>query len=245
MFTAKRGAVVVLISTLVLLASLAVVVSARPRGRASARLDNVVTQNALTLIEQGREIFRFDTFGDEVFWGDTLQLHRAIAGDALGGVGTGLTPKKALELGLKVDLDALPKKVRRQIKAGTIDVEDPATTLALLQLNAVVGVTGFFKPDGSLGSVGIQCAICHSTVDDALAPGIGRRLDGWANRDLDIGKIAALAPNLQPVADLLGVGVPAVQQVLESWGPGKFDAELLLDGQSIPTLIPPRSASRG
>ena len=236
----SRSTTVALIAVAGLLASL-VLVSARPRGRDRnlSRFDSLITQNALALIEQGRQIFRYDTFGDEVFWGDTLQLHRAIAGEALGGVGDGLTPQMALDLGLKVDLDALPKRVRRQLKAGTIDLDAPASTLALLQVNAVVGVTGFFNEDGSLRSVGIQCAICHSTVDDALGAGIGRRLDGWANRDLDIGKIAALPPNLQPVADLLKVDVPTVKAVLESWGPGKFDAELLLDGQSIPTLIPP------
>jgi hypothetical protein len=81
-------------------------------------------------------------------------------------------------------------------------------------------------------------------VDNSLAPGIGRRLDGWANRDLNIGLIASLAPNLQPVADLLSLGgskveVATVKQVLRSWGPGKFDASLLMDGKSAPTLIPP------
>jgi hypothetical protein len=125
-------------------------------------------------------------------------------------------------------------------------LNDPAVTLALLKLNAVVGLTGFFRPDGSLQSVGIQCALCHSTVDNAFAPGIGRRLDGWANRDLNVGAIVALSPNLQPVADVLEVSVPTVKAVLNSWGPGKFDAELFMDGKAFrpdgktaATLIPP------
>jgi hypothetical protein len=124
--------------------------------------------------------------------------------------------------------------------------DDPATTLALLRHNAVVGLTGFFNSSGGLRSVGIQCALCHSTVDDSVAPGIGHRLDGWANRDLNIGAIVSLAPNLQPVADLLSVDVPTVQKVLMAWGPGKFDAELFLDGKgfrpdgkSAATPIPP------
>ena len=104
--------------------------------------------------------------------------------------------------------------------------------LALLKLNAVVGVTGFFNPDGSLSSMGIQCALCHSTVDDSFAPGIGKRLDGWANRDLNVGAIVALAPDLTPVQTLLGVSRATVETVLHSWGPGKFDAELFLDGKA-------------
>ncbi len=124
-------------------------------------------------------------------------------------------------------------------------LDDPAVTQLLLQEKSVVGVTGLFSGN-SLSSIGIQCAFCHSTVDDSLAPGIGKRLDGWANRDLNVGAIVALAPNLQPVADLLGVDVETVRTVLMSWGPGKFDAELFLDGKafqpdgrSAATLIPP------
>jgi len=133
-----------------------------------------------------------------------------------------------------------------QLKQGKVNLDDPATTLALLKLNAVVGVQGFFTADGkALRSVGITCAFCHATVNDAIAPGIGQRLDGWANRDLNVGAIVALAPNLQPVATLLGTDVPTVQKVLNSWGPGKFDAELFLDGKafrpdggSAATLLP-------
>jgi len=189
--------------------------------------------NAAQMIIEGRRIFRFDTFGDEAFWGDTLLLHEAIEGEKLGGVGPGVSPVVALNAGLKVDVDALPKALINQLKQGQVNLNDPATTLELLRLNAVVGVTGFFENPGKLRSIGLQCAICHSTVDNSLTFGIGRRLDGWTNRDLNIGAIAALAPNLQPVADLLGVHVATVRTVLNSWGPGKFDAELFLDGKAF------------
>jgi hypothetical protein len=209
-------------------------------------VDEAITRHGESLVEQGREIFRFDTFGDEEFWGDTLGLHRAIEGERLGGVGSGVSPATALAVGLKVDQDALPPGLLQQIKAGKVNLSDPAVTVALLKLNAVLGVTDFFKPDGTLKSVGIQCAFCHSTVDNASAPGIGHRLDGWANRDLNVGAIIGLSPNLQPVADALGVDVATVKTVLASWGPGKFDAELFLDGKafrpdgkSAAMLIPP------
>ncbi|HSM86820.1 MAG TPA: hypothetical protein VLT16_11735 [Candidatus Limnocylindrales bacterium] len=198
------------------------------------------------LAEQGRQVFRYDTFGDQDFWGGTLGLHQAIEGAKFGGVGPGVSPATALAVGLKVDQDALPAALVQQIKLGNVDLNDPATTLALLKLNAVIGVTGFFNTDGSLKSVGIQCALCHSTVDNAFAPGIGHRLDGWPNRDLNVGAIVGLSPNLQPVADLLQVDVPTVKTVLNSWGPGHFDAELFMDGKafrpdgkSASTLIPP------
>jgi Cytochrome c len=207
-------------------------------------VDATITQNGGLLVEQGRQIFRFDTFGDQDYWG-VLGLHRAIEGAKLGGVGPGVSPATALAVGLKVDQDALPLAVVRQIKAGQVNLNDPAVTLLLLKLNAVVGLTGFFEPNGTLQSVGIQCALCHSTVDNAFAPGIGHRLDGWANRDLNVGAIVGLSPNLQPVADVLEVDVPTVKAVLNSWGPGKFDAELFMDGKafrpdgkSAATLIP-------
>jgi hypothetical protein len=198
------------------------------------------------LVAQGRRIFRFDTFGDQAFWGDTLHLHRAIAGAAHGGVGPGVSPKTALSVGLKVDVDALPGPVRSAIVNGQVNLDDPAVTLTLLKLNSVVGVKGIFDRSGRLNSVGIECALCHSTVDDSLAPGIGHRLDGWANRDLNVGAIIGLSPNLQPVASLLHTDVATVHRVLDAWGPGKFDAELFLDGKafqpdgrSAATLIPP------
>jgi hypothetical protein len=211
-----------------------------------SEFDRVISENTQQMIEEGRQIFRSDTFGDEAFWGDTLKLHQAIAGAKLGGVGPGVSPKTALAVGLKVDVDALPPALVEQLKAGKVDLDNSATTLALLKLNAVVGLTGFFNEQGTLRSLGIQCAICHSTVDDSLAPGIGHRLDGWPNRDLNVGAIIALAPDLKVVTDLLGVDDATVRKVLNSWGPGKFDAELFLDGKafrpdgkSAATLIPP------
>lgn len=198
------------------------------------------------IFSQGKKVFRFDTFGDQAFWGDTLHLHQAIEGAKLGGVGPGVSPITALAVGLKVDEDALPNSLVQALRAGHVDLNDPATTLGLLKLNAVVGVTGFFDDNGTLKSVGIQCALCHSTVDDAFAPGIGHRLDGWANRDLNVGAIVSLAPNLQPFADLLGVDQTTVRKVLNSWGPGHFDAELEFDGKAFrpdgktsAVLIPP------
>src|SRR6185437_5364312 len=205
-----------------------------------------VEANAQQKVAQGRHIFRFDTFGDEAFWGGTLKLHQAIEGSKFGGVGPGISPRLALMLGLKVDADALPHDVQEQIKHGTISLNDPATTLALLRLNAVVGITGVFNGNNTLSSVGIQCALCHSTVDDSFAPGIGHRLDGWANRDLNVGAIIAAAPDLTAFATLLDTDQATVRKVLLSWGPGKFDAELALDGKafrpdgkSAAVLIPP------
>src|SRR6516162_379094 len=135
------------------------------------------------LLAQGRETFRFDTFGDQDFWGGTLQLHKAVEGARFGGVGPGISPRLALQLGLKVDVDALPPSLREDLKNGKVNLDDPAVTLALLKLNSVVGLTGYPDTSGGLKSIGIQCALCHSTVDDSLLPGIGHRLDGWANRD--------------------------------------------------------------
>jgi hypothetical protein len=207
--------------------------------------------NAVQLVGQGRDVFRFDTFGDEAFWGGVLQLHTAIEGAAAGGVGPGLSPKMALQLGLKVDADALPPNLLVQIQHGAVNLDDPAVTLVLLKLNAVVGLTGFFNSSGTLQSIGIQCALCHSTVDNSLPalcanvitpnPGtgcVGRRLDGWANRDLNVGAIVALAPDLTAFVHLLNVTQPGITQadvrtVLNSWGPGKFDAELILDGKAF------------
>jgi hypothetical protein len=196
-------------------------------------VDAAISLHGESLVEQGRQIFRYDTFGDQDYWGGSLGLHQAIAGVKLGGVGPGVSPATALAVGLKVDQDALPPGLVQKIQAGQVNLNDPAVTLALLKLNAVVGLTGFFKRDGTLQSIGIQCALCHSTVDNAFAPGIGHRLDGWANRDLNVGAIVGLSPNLQPVADVLGVSVSTVQAVLGSWGPGKFDAELILDGKAF------------
>ena len=220
--------------------------SAQDYSSAVSPADRAMEANDDRMIAEGRRTFRFDTFGDEGFWGDTLHLHQAIAGGKLGGVGSGVSPRTALSVGLKIDVDALPAGLVSALKRGQVNLDDPATTLALLELNSVVGLTGFFNNQGNLQSVGIQCALCHSTVDNSFAPGIGHRLDGWANRDLNVGAIVALSPTLKPVADLLGTDEAAVRSVLNSWGPGHFDAELFIDGKafrpdgkSAATLIPP------
>jgi cytochrome c553 len=171
-------------------------------------------------VAQGRTIFRFDTFGDETFWTDTLRMHEVIR--------TSVSPATALSVGLKVDADALPAEVKAGILNGTIDLTAPATTVALLKLGAVVGVVG--TVDGStLTRVGVTCALCHSTVDNSFAPGIGSRLDGWPNRDLNVGAIVALSPT--PTA--------AQKAVYNSWGPGKYDPRFNIDGENIPVVIPP------
>ncbi|HKP57660.1 MAG TPA: hypothetical protein VJV78_13105 [Polyangiales bacterium] len=214
-------------------------------GMQRAQNDPVV-QSARAMIEAGRQTFRHDTFGDEAFWGGTLRIHETLKGAALGGVGPGVSPETALAVGLKVDRAALPRSLIRDLRAGRVDLTAPATTIALLKLNAVVGVTGIFDAQGeALTSVGIQCALCHSTVDNSLAEGIGNRLDGWPNRDLNVGAVISLSPDLSSVAKLLGVSQDVLRSVLASWGPGKFDAEVFLDakavrpdGGSAATLIP-------
>ncbi len=186
-------------------------------------------------VPDGREIFRFDTFGDEQFWTGFLRMHEVIATVA---------PETALAVGLKVDVEALPPEVVAAIQAGEVDLEDPAVTLALLQLDAVVGVKGTVSPAGTLTSVGITCALCHSTVDDSLAPGIGRRLDGWANTDLDVGTIVSLSPVLDE----------ATKAEFRAWGPGKYDPRhhafdgtslIPLNSPSLPIVIPPIYGLRG
>ncbi|HVR29791.1 MAG TPA: hypothetical protein VMS86_09690 [Thermoanaerobaculia bacterium] len=219
------------------------------RAKKAAKLsedDRSIGAHAQQMIEEGRRIFRYDTFGSEAFWGDALRLHQAIAGEKHGGVGGGVSPKTALAVGMKVDVDALPAALQKDLKTGKVDLDDPATTIALLELDAVVGVKGVFDDSGKLTSLGLRCAFCHSTVDDSLAPGIGHRLDGWANRDLNVGKIVSLAPNLEPFTELLGVDRATVEKVLLSWGPGRYDAELDKDGKAFRpdggqagTLIPP------
>jgi hypothetical protein len=216
------------------------------RAKRLSQIDRRINAHAEDMVENGRQIFRFDTYGSEAFFGDALQLHKAIAGAKNGGVGPGVSPKTALAVGLKVDSNALPGQLKAQLKAGKVNLDDPATTLALLKLNAVVGLTGKFDDAGKITSLGTQCALCHSQVDDSFAPGIGKRLDGWANRDLNIGVILSLAPNLKPFTDLLGVDEATVRKVFTSWGPGRFDAVLDKDGKAFRpdggqagTLIPP------
>ena len=176
------------------------------------------------LVAQGKEIFRFDTFGDEQYWTDTLRMHEVIE--------SAVSPRAALGVGLRVDVDALPQSIRDALAAGQVDLDDPAVTVALLKLDAVLGVKGEVAQVNGvdrLVRVGITCALCHSKVDDSFAPGIGHRLDGWPNTDLDPGAIVALSP-----------AVPAATKaVLTSWGPGKYDPRINFDGQSTPLVLPP------
>jgi hypothetical protein len=200
-----------------------------------------INNNAKDMLDKGKAVFRFETFGDEIFWTDKLQLQKALVSEEHGGIGKGLLPKDAIAAGLKVDLKLLPEFLKQKIKEGKF-LDDPLVTLELLRLNAVVGVIAKF--DGKkIKSVGITCASCHSTVDSES--GIGNRLDGWPNRDLNVGAIVSMAPDLSIYEKLLGVDNATVKKVLASWGPGKFDAELNLDGKafrpdgkSAATLIP-------
>jgi hypothetical protein len=168
----------------------------------------------------GQEIFRFDTFGDEQLWTDVLRLHEAVQT---------LDPETALSVGLKVDVDALPPDVVEALRANSVNLKDPAVTRLLLQLDAVVGVIGKVSDSGQLTSIGITCALCHSNVDDSLMTGIGSRLDGWANHDLDVGKIAGLAP-----------GLPAAFKTeFDKWGPGMYDPRHhAFDGMNVIELHP-------
>jgi mono/diheme cytochrome c family protein len=182
----------------------------------------------------GQAIFRFDTFGDEQLWTDVLQMQHAVAN---------VSPATALSVGLKVDSDALPASVVSAIQAGQVDLNDPAVTVQLLKLNAVVGIVGKVAgANNTLATVGITCALCHSTVDNSVAPGIGRRLDGWPNRTLNVGAIVALSP---------AVGDKAPFQ---SWGPGRYDPRFhIFDGvnlipihsPTVPVVIPPAFGLQG
>jgi hypothetical protein len=203
-----------------------------PTPPSRAPWDDTVDGHAAKMMAEGRRTFRYETFGSEAFWGDQLRLHEAVVGEKNGGVGPGISPRAALKLGLKVDMAALPADVVAGVKSGDVSLEDPATTIALLKLDAVVGVRAFFR-EGEKVTMGLTCAVCHSTVDDAFAPGIGRRLDGWPNQDLDVGRIVLASPNLKPVLDLLQIDAATAKKVLEAWGPGKYDAELNLDGKGF------------
>ena len=177
----------------------------------------------------GRQIFRYDTFGDEQLWTNVLRMHEAVAK---------VPPTTALAVGLKVDVDALPPAVIDAIKAGQVDLTNPAVTVELLRLNAVVGVRGSVSDSGELTSVGITCALCHSSVDDSFAKGIGHRLDGWANTDLNVGAIVSLSPVLDD----------ATKAEFRKWGPGMYDPRhhafdgtqlISLNTPSVPIVIPP------
>ena len=191
--------------------------------------DNSSTGQA-ALVAQGQQIFRFDTFGDETQWTDTLRLHEVIR--------TAVDPTTALSVGLKVDAEALPPAVVQGIQNKTISLTDPATTVALIKLNAVVGVKGTVETvngKDTLTRVGVTCALCHSTVDNSFSKGIGKRLDGWPNRDLNPGAIIALSPALSA----------AQKAVYNSWGPGKYDPRFNLDGKNGPQVIPPAYGLKG
>src|SRR5262245_26209925 len=175
-------------------------------------------------LTEGQRIFRFDTFGDEKFWTDTAQMNQVVQ--------SAVSPALALKVGLKVDAEAIPADVAQAIKAGQVDLNSPATTLTLLKLNAVVGLRGDVQTVGgrdTLVRLGITCALCHSNVDNSFAPGIGKRQDGWPNRDLNVGAIIALSPAI--TADQ--------KKVYNSWGPGKYDPRYNIDGKSTPLVLPP------
>ena len=185
--------------------------------------DDAAARNA-ALVAEGQQIFRFETFGDEAKWTDTLRLHEV--------VGTAVDPTTALTVGLKVDAEALPPSVVAGIQNGSISLTNPATTVALLKLDAVVGLKGKVESvngQDRLTRLGTTCALCHSTVDNSFAPGIGKRLDGWPNRDLNVGAIIALAPALDASA----------KQVFTWWGKGKYDPRFNIDGLNKPVVIPP------
>jgi mono/diheme cytochrome c family protein len=167
-------------------------------------------------LSDGKQIFRFDTFGDEQFWTDTLQMHKVVE--------SSVDPTTALKVGLKVDAEALPEGL-----LGQVDLTDPATTVALLKLNAVVGLQATVDAGNHITRLGVTCALCHSNVDNSVMPGIGRRLDGWPNRDLNVGAIIALSPAL----------TDAQRQVYSSWGPGKYDPRFNIDGKNTPLVLPP------
>lgn len=166
-------------------------------------------------IAEGQRIFRYDTFGDEQLWTDRLRMHEVVQG---------LDPITALAVGLKVDADAVPPEV-----LANAPLDDPATTVALLKLDAIVGVRASVDADNRITQLGITCALCHSTVDDSVAPGIGHRRDGWPNGDLDPGRIIALSPTLPDT----------VKAVYNGWGPGKYDPRFSIDGLSTPLVLPP------
>jgi hypothetical protein len=186
-------------------------------------------------IAAGREIFRYDTFGDEQLWTDVLRMQEAVAG---------VDPATALAVGLKVDVEALPGEVVAALRAGQVDLTDPAVTIALLRLNAVVGVKGTVDDAGQLTRLGITCAFCHSSVDDSFGPGLGKRLDGWANTKLNVGAIVALSPVLDD----------ATKAEFRTWGPGKYDPRhhafdgtniIPLNSPSLPIVIPSIFGLRG
>ncbi len=210
-----------------------------------ASFDSSIDSYRKKLFSDGKKVFREETFGSEAFFGGTLQLHKAILGEKQGGIGPGISPMDALKLGLKVDVGKVPDTLVQVIKGGHVSLGNPKTTTELLKADAVIGVKGFFDKQGQLVSVGVQCALCHSTVDDSFMRGIGRRLDGWPNRDLNVGAIIAASPGLGEYAKKANVSEDELRKVLLAWGPGKYDAEFNQDhigfrpdGKTAATVIP-------
>jgi mono/diheme cytochrome c family protein len=216
-------------SLMFVLATTFAIVGSEPVTRASQSEHQTASRRDDFGSRRGQAIFRFDTFGDEQLWTDVLRMHEVLPN---------VDPATALSVGLKVDVAALPARLRADLRAGRVDLTNPAVTVELLRLDAVVGVNGRVSRDGRLTSVGVTCALCHSSVDDSLAPGIGRRLDGWANTALDVGAIVALSPALDE----------ATKREFNSWGPGKYDPRhhafdgvniIPLNSPSLPIVIPP------
>ena len=196
---------------------------ATQRGSAPTGFDVPADMSPQTLAE-GQRVFRFETFNDEKFWTDTARMHEVVQ--------KSVSPTTALSVGLKVDAEAIPADVAAAIKAGQVDLNSPATTVTLLKLNAVVGLKGTVNTVNgrdTLVRLGVTCALCHSTVDNSFAPGIGRRIDGAPNVDLNVGAIIALSPAI----------TPAQKAVYSSWGPGKYDPRYNFDGKSTPLVLPP------
>jgi hypothetical protein len=223
------------LAALILVAPLTYAVSAGESGTYANAQVSVSAPAARQPVHEGQTIFRYDTFGDEQLWTDTLRMHEVIAT---------VDPATALAVGLKVDVDALPPAIVAALRAGQVNLKDPAVTTELLRLNAVVGVKGTVNQAGELTAVGTTCALCHSSVDNSFAPSIGRRLDGWANVDLNVGAIVALSPVIDE----------ATKTEFRSWGPGKYDPRhhafdgtnlISLNSRSLPIVIPPIYGLKG
>jgi Cytochrome c len=209
--------------TFVALAASASVNGCGSPSKAPGGAQSVATAEAPTTVEtspalvaEGQKIFRFDTFGDEQVWTDTLRLHEVVEKN--------VDPTTALKVGLKVDAEALPPGILDKV-----DLKSPTTTVALLKMNAVVGLQATVDSSNHITRLGVTCALCHSNVDNSVMPGIGRRKDGWPNRDLNVGAIIALSPMLS--ADK--------RAVYMSWGPGKYDPRYNQDGKNTPLVLPP------
>jgi hypothetical protein len=225
----RSAAIVIVVNAMVLAVSLFA-----PAVHAERNAADFPTTDA-TNIRDGQQIFRFDTFGDEQLWTDVLRMHEVVPT---------IAPATALAVGLKVDVDALPMAIVAALRSGEIDLTNPAVTVELLRLNAVVGLQGSVNAAGQLTKIGVTCALCHSSVDDSLAPGVGRRLDGWANTTLNVGAIVALSPALDE----------STRAELRTWGPGKYDPRhhafdgssiIPLHSPSLPIVIPPIYGLKG